>query len=194
MAVNPISTNRVVSLRVLNFYTYPVGVWAIGLFFLYGAELVGLETTSGVPIEMEFGIALCYPLALWNAVLSLWWAVSSQRKLSLGKVSQFEVNAGVRLIGHLLTSISGSPAIIFLAADPLHQAAWATCASVAIMGGLAFVAVSALTRIPGKITDTLALTVACAALPINATGAVSLGWWLGLFDPLLTPVFSVTAG
>ena len=187
------SVTRVVPPRVDALFTYPVGAWAVGLLFMFAAEWAELKTPAGVPVGAEMAIALCYPLALWELSVAGWWSARMWRSVNEGDVTPHEVAAGVRWIGHFQALLAASPAIVFLAAEPLEPASWATCASVGITSAIAYGAVSALTRLPTRTLNFGVLFLSVFALPINATGAVSLGMYMGLFDPVMEPFMDIAA-
>jgi hypothetical protein len=181
-------TARAVPAKVVDYYTWPIMLWAAGLLFLFGADMAELHFPSGGKIGIELGLWLCYPLAIWNGAVSAWWAWRATQRRAAGEITAEEGTAGVKYIGHLLAQTAAAPAIIFLASEPLLASSWATCASIAITSGAAYGGVSALVRLPSRTARAMALVLGCLALPINATGAVSLAWWMGLFDPIVTPV------
>jgi hypothetical protein len=74
------------------------------------------------------------------------------------------------------------PGIIFLANDPLIPAAWGTCIGVGLTSGAAWQLVHLSRRIKTAKLDPIILLCAWIILPLNATGAVSLGAFLGWFE------------
>ena len=156
--------------RVLRLYLGSLGVW--------GAGLVGLFVAGHTPLALT----LCYPLALWLGGLTTWWGLGALRKLRAGELAYPEVDAAVVSIGRILAGGSAIPAIVFLAEDPLQARSWGTCLSIAIVSGIAWAGVHGLVRLSNRYSNGLALAAAWAALPVNATGALSVGFWFGWFD------------
>jgi len=146
--------------RVLKAYLWPLGAWGVGLLFLFAFG------------ETFWAITLCYPLAVWFGVLTLWWGARTRSRLRAGELTRPEVDAGVRSIARL----------------PLSPGAWGTCASVGIVAGLAWLGANSLPRLSHRLSHTLALVVAWLALPLNATGSLSLAFWLGLFEEVRSVV------
>ncbi|MEQ1506128.1 MAG: hypothetical protein ABMB14_28105 [Myxococcota bacterium] len=155
---------------VLNLYLYPVGVWAIGFALLYFAGYGA------------FAIPLCYPLALWQIALSVYWGRSLLRRLDHGEITTAEAHAGVRSVGQILAWSAVSPAIVFMTDDPLAPSAWSTALGVVFVSGMAYLGVQALTHLASRWTHGAAIALACFALPLNATGAVTVAAMFGLFD------------
>lgn len=155
---------------VLNLYLYPVGAWVILFAALY---------FSGYA---PYAIPLCYPLALWQIGLSIWWGRSLLMRLRSGDLTNLEAHAGVRSVGQLLAWSALSPAIVFLTNDPLAPSAWSTtigavAVSLGSYGGVLF-----LSRYASRWTHGAAVAIACFALPLNATGAVTMATAVGLYD------------
>ena len=160
----------VVSERFLQLLLYPVVGWAAVLLVFYGLGHLG------------WGLVLCFPLAAWLGALVLWWAFDTRRRFRSGEVERAELAAGVRTVGHVLAGAAATPALVFLADDPLAPSAWSTTVGVGIVAGVAYGAVSALVRWPRQLTLGLALLVAWASLPVNAMGAVTVATMLGWYD------------
>jgi hypothetical protein len=155
---------------VLNLYLYPVGAWVILFGCLFFANYAA------------YAIPLLYPLALWQIGLSIWWGSSLLRRLDSGDLTTAEAHAGVRSVGQLLAWSALSPAIVFLTNDPLAPAAWSTTLGAVLVSIGAYVGVIVLTRMASRWTHGVAIAIACFALPLNATGAVTMASMLGLFD------------
>ena len=158
---------------VLNLYLYPVGAWVILFACLYFAGYGALA------------IPLCYPLALWQIALSIWWGRTLIKRLRLGELTNSEAHAGVRSVGQLLAWSALSPAIVFITNDPLAPSAWSTtlgavAISLGSYGGVLF-----LSRFASRWTHGLAVAIACFALPLNATGAVTVAAAVGLYDVII---------
>ncbi len=169
--------------RVLNLYLYPVGAWGIGLLVLFFTGYVA------------YAIPLCYPLALWYIGLSMWWGRGVLARLDAGALTNAEAHAGIRSAGQILAFASVSPAIVFLSADPLAPSAWSTTVGVLVVAGLTWFGIGVLTRIESRWTHGAAMALACFALPLNATGAVTVATMVGLYDVVVevTPVPDVLA-
>lgn len=151
-----------------NLYAYAYGAWGIALLVLYGFGWLGVALT------------LCYVVALFVGVITLWWARDLLRKRDDGKLERHEVDAGVKSVGHMLSFGALMPAIVFIARDPLVASTWVTCLSVATWAGLTYALVSVTTRMQNRVGNTVALVLAWAALPLNTTGAASVWTWLGV--------------
>jgi hypothetical protein len=162
--------------RVLKAYLWPLGGWGVGLLFLFAFG------------KTLWAITLCYPLAVWFGLLTLWWGVRTQSRLRAGELTRPEVGAGVRSIARILAGAALTPAIVFLALDPLSPGAWGTCASVGIVAGLAWLGANALPRVSHRLSYTAALFLAWLALPLNATGSLSIAFWTGLFEEVRSVV------
>jgi len=157
----------------MNLYLYPVAAWGIGLILLYVTD----HTALALP--------LCFPLAIWNAGLSIVWGRDLIRRYDANRLSQPEVLAGVRSVGSMLAAVSMIPGIVFLVNDPIAMSSWSTFFGIIIFAGLARLGVELLVKVAHRYASIFALTVACLALPLNTTGAVSVGAMVGLFDKAL---------
>jgi hypothetical protein len=166
--------HRAVPNLVLNLYLYPVGAWAIALALLY---------FSG---HSALAIPLCYPLALWQIALSAWWGRSLLARLDSGALNLAEAHAGVRSIGQILAWSAVCPAMVFMTNDPLAPSAWSAALGAVGVSGLTYLGVMMLTRLASRWTHGAAIAMACLALPLNATGAVTIASMLGLFDRVLS--------
>jgi hypothetical protein len=152
---------------ILRLYLGAYGVWGVVLAFLFALDAPGLALT------------LTFPLALFLGLLTLFWARGLIRRHRSGELTRVEVDAAVRSVGHILAAGSLTPAIVFLAEAPLQPSTWATVASVGTLGAVSYGLVSLAARRQNLIGNTAALTLAWAALPLNATGAVSVWAWVG---------------
>jgi hypothetical protein len=56
---------------------------------------------------------------------------------------------------------------------------------VAVVAGLAAGSVSLLTRVGSRVTHGVAIAIACLAMPLNATGAVTVAAMVGLYDAVV---------
>ncbi len=155
---------------VSRLFVWPVAAWGVGLLFLWATG------------NMEYGISLCYPLAMWWIGVSIWFSRKNKDAIEAGTLRREDADEGVEWIGHTLVFTAGAPAIIFLADNPLHRAAYMTTAGVVITCAICYFAVSFLSKRSMTGAHTTALVIASLAMPINATGALSLGWYLGVFD------------
>jgi hypothetical protein len=160
---------------LLNAYLTPIAVWGIG----YGA----LYFTS----RDAYAIPLLYPLALWQLGLTVWWAFSALRRVRAGMLTMPEVDAGVRSIGGIAAGDSLLPAVVFLVNDPLASEAHMTAFGVVLVGSLAFLAVRLGAYVANPFAHVAILTFALLALPINATGAVTVATMVGWFDTVAEP-------
>ena len=121
-------------------------------------------------------------VAFWQIGLSAVWGRGLLARLRSGDLTNAEAHAGVRSVGNILAASSLAPAIVFLANDPLAPAAWSTTFGTAIVAGLTAGAVSLLTRIGSQWTHGAAIAIACMAMPLKATGAVTVAAMVGLYD------------
>lgn len=160
---------RAIPQRVLDLYLYPIAGWGIALAVLH------------VWGHTRFALPLLYALACWQAILTAWWRRDLLRRLERGALTPAEVDAGIRSVGHMLVLSALTPALVFLAADPLSPEALGTSIGNAIVAAVAWGAITVGARVGSTTTYAIALVVACAALPVNATGAVTAatlaGWW-----------------
>ena len=161
---------RSVSDRMLKLYLYSLGAWAICLLALFTMDRIGVA------------LSFCFPLSIWLGALTVFWWVTTRRKQKARELELIEVKAGVQTIGRILAGGGVIPGMIFLANDPLIPAAWGTLVGAAITSGAAWQLVHLSIRIKRARFDPIILIIAWAILPINATGAVSLGALLGWFE------------
>ena len=153
--------------RVFNGYLWPLGAWGVCLLFLFGAQ------------RTPFALWLCFPLAVWYLGLTIWWGIRAARRHERHDLNGESLRAGVQSIGRFLAGASITPAMVFMAMDPLSPSAWGTAAGVGIVGAIAWIAVATLPKLDRRPTHWIALGIAWAALPLNATGALSLATWFG---------------
>jgi hypothetical protein len=154
----------------LNLYLYPVGAWVVVFAALYFA---------GYP---HFALPLCYPLALWQVLLSASWGRRLLQRLEAGQVTYSEAHAGVRSVGQLLVWSGLAPGIALLAEDPLAMSAWSAMAGAVAVSGLSWIGIAALTRVASAWTHLAAVALGCCVLPLNATGAVTVATLIGIFS------------
>lgn len=155
---------------VMNMYLYPIAGWGVLLLLLF---------VSG---RAELALPLCFPLAVWQGMLTAWWGYDAGKKLRRQELTRPELNAAVLSIGQILVGAAAMPAIVFLAAEPLSPSSWSTCMGIAAVCGVSWVGVQQLAKIPRWYASAIALTLAVLALPINVTGAVSVASMVGLYD------------
>ena len=156
--------------RVLQLYLWSVGAWAICLLAFFVTDRIGVALT------------LCLPLSVWLGILTVWWWTKTRLRLRKNDLNILEVNAGVQTVGRILSASGMIPGIIFLANDPLIPAAWGTFLGISATSAVAWYLVNLTARLKSATLDTIVLICAGAVLPLNATGAVSLGAFLGWFE------------
>ncbi len=169
-------SSRAVSDRVFNGYLWPLAAWAIGQLFLYAGG------------QTPFGLWLLFPLAAWYGVLSFGWGLSTHRRVRAQELNHTDVRDGVGSIGRFMAAASLSPALVFMVMDPLSPSTWGTCAGVGVVAGIAWGAANTLPALERRSTHWIAVFVAWGALPLNASGALSLASWLGWFGGMRTVV------
>lgn len=171
---SPISDVRALPQRVLDLYLYPLGAWGVGLAALYLAD------------RAHLALLLLHALALWQTGLTVWWGRDLLRRYRTDQLTRAEADAGVRSVGHILAASALTPAIVFLATDPLSPHGLGASLGGAVVAGMAWVAVAVLVRLSNRWAHAVALGMACTALPLNATGAVTIatlaGWWSDLVE------------
>ena len=164
--------------RLLDALLYPVAGWGVlyGVLYFLGRD--------------AFAIPLLFPLALWQAALTIGWGLAMVRQVRRGALAPDEVHAGARSIGGIVASDALLPAVVFLVADPLSPTAHGTAIGIGVVSGLAYALVVLGGRIGNRYLDVAVLTVACLALPINTTGAVTMASMAGWFDQVAAPAAS----
>ena len=164
-----VSDLHTVSDRMLNALLYPLAGWGLAVAGLFLAD------------HVAWALQLLYPLALWQAGITFFWGTDLLKRLAAGEVTNPQANAGVTSVGRILAASALSPVLVFFCRDPFDPANWSISAGVVFIAGVAWVAVNGLVRVPGKWSHGAALVVACAALPISATGSVTVaslsGWY-----------------
>ena len=161
---------RSVSDKTLKLYLYSVGAWAV---FLLGSFVMG---------RIGLALSFCYPLAIWMGVMTVWWWLTTRKRFTSEDLTGIEVKAGVLTIGRILAGTGVIPGIIFLALKPLEPAAWGTCFGVAVTSGAAWQLVHLSTKMKSPKLSPIILLCSWTILPINATGAVSLGAFMQWFE------------
>jgi membrane protein DedA with SNARE-associated domain len=159
--------------RTMNLYLYPMAGWGLGLIALYVAD------------RTAWALPLCFPLAIWNAGLSIVWGRDLIRRYDAQRLTQAEVLAGVRSVGSMLAAVAMIPGIVFLVIDPIAMSSWSTFFGIVIIAGLARLGVELTAKLAHRYASILALALACLALPLNTTGAVSVAAMVGFFDKAL---------
>ncbi|MBA2319520.1 MAG: hypothetical protein H0V89_00050 [Deltaproteobacteria bacterium] len=164
---------------LLNAYRAPAALWGLA----YGA----LYFTS----RDAYAIPLLYPLAAWQIALTIWWAANSLRRLRSAELTMPEVDAGVRTIGGIAAGAAILPAVVFIVNDPLASEAHGTAFGVIVVAGVAYGAVRLGERLANPVGHLAVLTFALLALPINATGAVTIASMRGWFDQVAQPSLEI---
>jgi len=176
MSVSDIHT---VSDRMLNLLLYPVAGWGVGLIGLYVLD------------QTAWALQLLYPLALWQGAIAAWWGRDLLRRLDREEVTYPQANAGVRSVGRILVATALCPILVFFAHDAFAPGTWSTGFGVLMVSAVSWVAVNGLVRVPGKWSHGAALVVAVLALPVSATGSVTvasmLGWYLVVVESTPLP-------
>jgi len=167
------SDRRSLPTPVLNLYLYALMVWGIALLSLF---LTGY---------IAYGIPACYLLWVWQAGVTLYWGRFLIGEVNEGRLGRDEVDAGARSVGKILTSSALLPAILFLGQDPLDPRVISTCIGACLVSAIAWGFVSALGRFSNRYAHIAALTLACLALPINTSGAVTVATFVGVWDAVV---------
>lgn len=164
---------RAVPDPLLKAYLYPIAAWAIALALLFAAGF------------LPWALLLCFPLALWLGGLTAWWWMTAAQPTAPDPLDDAEVAAGTRTIGRIVALSGLLPGAVFLADDPLATSSWSAVGGVALVAAIGFVVADRIAPRVGR-TGRIALLGVCAAiLPINASGSLSLAWFIGLFDRAL---------
>jgi hypothetical protein len=159
----------------LNAYLFPVGAWGVAYAGLF---LCGYDA---------WAIPLLYPLALWQISLTTYWVLRTIRAVRAEQLTPPEVGAGVRSIGGIAAADALLPGVVFLVNDPLSSNAHGTALGVAAVAGVAYLLVRVSPRFSNNYLYAAVLAFACLALPINATGAVTVAKMAGWFDKVAQP-------
>lgn len=157
----------------LELFLYGIGAWGIVLLLLYIAELTALA------------LPLAYVVFVWQALLTGWWGLGLSRRFDAGELGAGEARAGVASVARILAASSLLPAVVFLAEDPLSASSWTAAAGTFAVAGLVWVSIWFLARVENRLAHFLLLAMANLALPVNATGAVSIAVASGFFDRFL---------
>lgn len=160
---------------MLNAFLYPIAGWGVGYGILYFVE------------RDAWAIPLLFPLALWQIGLTTFWAARTARMLRAGELTAPEVHAGIRSIGGITSADAVLPAVVFLVNDPLHPSAQGTALGVLVVAAFAYGLVQLGHRWQWMSLQAVILGFACLALPINATGAVTVAEMVGWFDKVAAP-------
>jgi len=174
-----VSDIHTVSDRMLNALLYPLAGW--------GLSVAGLFMMG----QVQWALQLLYPLAMWQTGLTAWWGTGLLRRLRADEVTNPQANAGVPSVGRILAASALCPVVVFFCRDPFDTANWSLSFGVLLVAAVAWVAVNGLVRVPGKWSHGAALLVACAALPVSATGSVTVaslsGWYHTVVDAAPIP-------
>ncbi len=160
---------------LLNAYLYPIAAWGVGYGALYFMD------------RDAYAIPLLFPLALGQIGLTLYWAARTTRMLRAGELTAPEVHAGARSIGGIVSADAVLPAVVFLVNDPLQTNAQGTALGVLVVAAVAYGLVQVAHRLQLMTLQAAILAFACLALPINATGAVTVAEMVGWFDKVAGP-------
>jgi len=158
--------------RILKLYLYSLGAWAMALLGFFFVGNIGVA------------LSLCFPLSLYLGVVTLWWWTRTQIRFKKKDLIVGEVTAGVQTVGRILAGGSMLPGIIFLSNDPLEPANWGTFAGIAALAAIAWFLVHLASRFNSITINIIVLVCSWIALPINATGAVSVQLYLAWLENL----------
>lgn len=158
---------------VLKAYLFSLGGWGVALVVLWSVGAVGIA------------LSLCFPLAVWLGVLTMWWWLRTLARVRRGELLDLELAAGVYSVGRILAGGGLIPGIVFVSYDPLSVPNWGTFGGVFAVSAVAAVLLSMGRRVEKRWLQPGLLVIAWLTLPINATGAVSAGAILGVFDAVI---------
>lgn len=150
-----------------NLLLLPIAGWALGLVALYFTDQTALA------------LFLCYPVALWNVAVTVSWGIRALGRWKRGEVSTQRTDDAVQDVINILTVSAATPAIVFIAEDPLARSAWSTCVGVLVVCIVLKYSGRLLLRTPTSVARIVALAIATAGLPLNASGAVTVGMLTG---------------
>lgn len=170
MAMNDL---RALPDRVLKAYLYALAVWAIALALLFPAD------------QVPIALSLCYPLAIYLGVLTVWWWVRYTSPARRVPLAHPEVQAGTRSVGRILAASGLLPGSVFLIEDPLTASSWSALGGAAILSGAGFILASRVTTLANRLGLMALLAATWLVLPISATGSLSIAWFAGWFDRAL---------
>ncbi|MCB9668317.1 MAG: hypothetical protein H6736_21815 [Alphaproteobacteria bacterium] len=157
----------------LQLYLGGIVAWGFVLVLLYLFE----RTAAAIP--------LTYAVFVWQALLTGWWGSGVMRAYDSGELSSGEARAGVQSVARIVTASALLPAVAFLIEDPLAASSWTAAAGTVAVAAVMWLLIATVGRIQHRVALVLLLALANLALPINATGAVSVGIASGFFDRLL---------
>lgn len=160
----------------LKAYLYALGAWAIAAAISYPLDRMGLALT------------LCFPLAFWFCGLTVWWWLRTRGRVDRDGLDDVEVAAGVKSVGRIMAGAGMVPAIVFLANDPLAADAWGTLAGVAVLTAIGWFIANVGPRLKASVARIGVLVACWLVLPINATGTISVAWFMGWFDRVVEPI------
>jgi len=167
------SDQRSLPTPVLNLYLYALLAWGFGILGLYFTGY------------LRYGIPACYLLWVWQAGVTLYWGRFVIAQVNQDALDRAEVDAGAKSVGKILASSALLPAILFVGLKPLDPVVISTCVGAVMVSGLAWAFVNALGRFSNRYAHIAALTLACLALPINTSGAVTVGTFVGIWDAVV---------
>jgi hypothetical protein len=157
----------------LNLYLYPIGAWGVLALVLF---LTGFS---------QWALPLAYPLAVWQLALTAFWGTNLLRRLDRGELSNAEAHEGIRSVTSIVIGSALLPAIVFLANDPLEPEAWSLTVGTFVVAGLLLGLSRLLIRASSRLLHGLALAVAIVALPLSATGSVTVATFLGWYGTMV---------
>ena len=174
----PANDHRSVPDLVLDLYLYPIAAWWVVLVLLFIWEFTA------------WAMPLLIALAAWQVALTLWWGVHTLRRYDRGELRFDEAVAGVRSVGRIVAATGVLPALVFLGRDPFSTESLSSVVGVCVVAGASWLAVHGLIRLNARWAYSAALAASCVALPVSATGAVTvasmLGWYQVVVDS--TPI------
>lgn len=159
----------------LKAYLYAIGGWGLALAILYPFD------------HLQWALTLCFPLALWQAVVTGWWWVRVRGSADLA-LQPVEVSSGVRSVARILAASGLLPGIVYLAQDPLQPEAWGPLVGVGALVGVGWLAANLGPRISADPARIGILVATGLVLPLGATGTITWAWARGWFDRVIEPI------
>jgi hypothetical protein len=156
----------------LNLFLYAHVAWGVGLLGLWFGGYAA------------WAIPATFAVAIWQAGVTALWGARMMARFDRGEFTRPEADAGVASVARILGASSVLPAVVFFAQDPLSPAGWGVSVAVAVVAAAVYTAAPLVVRFSNRWTHTLVLAAAVCALPLNATGAVSVANAVGWFDRL----------
>jgi hypothetical protein len=164
------SDHRALPDIVLDMYLYPIAAWGMLLVLLFIWELTA------------WALQLLMPLAIWQTALTAWWSIRTLRRFDRQELSLEEATAGALSVGRIIAATSVAPVVVFFGRDPFAPGAWSTAFGVLVIAGITWVGVQWLVKLRRRWSYMLAMAIGCMALPISATGSVTVGVMLGWYQ------------